>query len=144
MGVRHTPGLVKLVAVGASQMLRRWSLASLVVGDGWSRKLPVMSVVVMMVRVLVVVLLLQWRCLLALRHHLHHVAHRRDGVVDVDHAWVVLLVMVAHRLLGSSHVLSRCPLHGGVWQGARQGGWQGLSVSVPHVEEAGQGPGNRP
>lgn len=80
---------------------------------------------------------------MALRHHLHHVAHGRHRVVDGNHSWVVLLEMMPQRLFGSlrrgtggvvyrtwythytghlllhGHVLSRCPLHGGVWQGAR-------------------------
>ena len=38
---------------------------------------------------------------MTLRHHLHHVTHRRHGVVDGDHSRVVLLeMMVAQRLFG--------------------------------------------
>lgn len=38
---------------------------------------------------------------MALRHHLHHVAHGRHRVVDGNHSWVVLLEMMPQRLFGS-------------------------------------------
>lgn len=51
---------------------------------------------------------LEWRCLLALWHHLHHVTHRCHGVATGDHSWVVVLVMVmSHCLFGSLHEESR-------------------------------------
>lgn len=34
-------------------------------------------------------------------HHLYHVAHGWHIVIDGDHSWVVLLIMVAQCLLGS-------------------------------------------
>lgn len=40
--------LVSVVAMGASEMLRRWSVASLLEGEGWSRKLWMMRMMVVL------------------------------------------------------------------------------------------------
>lgn len=134
LSMRYTRRLVKLVAVGASKMLRGWSMAPRLVAEGWSGQVRVR---VRMVAVL------ERRRLVTLRHHVHHVTHGGHGVVDGHHSRVVLLEMMAQCLFGSlrggtggvvygtryahytrhlllhGHMLSRCPLHGGVWQGAR-------------------------
>lgn len=88
----YTRRLVKLMAVGASEMLRRRSMASRLVAEGWSRQVRVR------VRMMAV---LERRRLVTLRHHVHHVTHGRHGVVDGHHSRVVLLEMMAQCLFGS-------------------------------------------
>lgn len=39
---------LSVVAMGASEMLRRWSVASLLEGEGWSRKLWMMRMMVVL------------------------------------------------------------------------------------------------
>lgn len=67
-------------------------MAPRLVAEGWSRQVRVR------VRMMAV---LERRRLVTLRHHVHHVTHRRHGVVDGHHSRVVLLEMMAQSLFGS-------------------------------------------
>lgn len=83
--------------MSAPKVRLRGGVASLRVSERRSRKLRMMRMMVLG-RVMMVVML-QRRGLMTLRHHLHHVTHGRRVVGD--HPWVVLLEVVAQCLFGS-------------------------------------------